>query len=213
MILSLWRSANLEIVDIESNPILDEKEEDLNNVAIANDESKLETAANLETVQATNEIKDASKIEGDLVVTDVEAGLSIRDEPDGEGVSLISDEPKIMSRSSLVSWVIVYRNVTWHYLLLFLDWRSWIWSEENGCWKGWVSLDGAFCWTSIRFGQNHYRRWISSCCYEFLDHLNCRGTILDTWLHNVHVAVVDCNIIISFDDQKVFRLPSSVFKS
>ena len=112
MILSLLRSANLEIVDIESNPTLDEKEEDLNNVAIANDESKLETAANLETVQATNEIKDASKIEGDLVVTDVEAGLSIRDEPDGEGVSLISDEPKIMSRSSLVSWVIVYRNVT-----------------------------------------------------------------------------------------------------
>ena len=127
MILSLWRSANLEIVDIESNPTLDEKEEDLKNEAIENDESKPKTASNLETVQATNEIKDASKIEGDLVVTDVEAGLSIRDEPDGEGVSLISDEPKIMSRSSLVSWVIVYRNVTWHYLLLFLDWRSWIW--------------------------------------------------------------------------------------
>ena len=94
-------------MDIESNPTLDEKEE-----AIENDESKPETASKLETVQATNEIKDASKIEGDLVVTDVEAGLSIRDEPDGEGVSLISDEPKIMSRSSLVSWVIVYRNVT-----------------------------------------------------------------------------------------------------
>ena len=112
MILSLLRSANLEIVDIESNPTLDEKEEDLKNEAIENDESKPKTASNLETVQATNEIKDASKIEGDLVVTDVEAGLSIRDEPDGEGVSLISDEPKIMSRSSLVSWVIVYRNVT-----------------------------------------------------------------------------------------------------
>ena len=94
-------------MDIESNPTLDEKEE-----AIGNDESKPETASKLETVQATNEIKDASKIEGDLVVTDVEAGLSIRDEPDGEGVSLISNEPKIMSRSSLVGWVIVYRNFT-----------------------------------------------------------------------------------------------------
>ena len=96
-------------MDIESNPTHDEQE-DLKNEANENDDSKPDS--NLETVQATNEIKDASKIEGDLVVTDVEAGLSIRDEPDGEGVSLISDEPKIMSRSSLVGCVILYRNVS-----------------------------------------------------------------------------------------------------
>ena len=96
-------------MDIESNPTHDEKEEDLKDESLENDERKPES--NLETVQATNKIRDASKIEGDLVVTDVEAGLSIRDEPDGEGVSLISDEPKIMSRSSLVGWVLIYQDV------------------------------------------------------------------------------------------------------
>ena len=62
LILSIRRSANLEIVDIESNPTLEEKEEDLKNKAIGNDESKPEKPSNLETVQAANEIKDASKI-------------------------------------------------------------------------------------------------------------------------------------------------------
>ena len=109
--VSFFRSGTIEILDIESNPNLDE-EEGIKNDTIENNDKKSKTASTLETHKATNDIQDASKIAGDLVVTDVEAGLSIRDEPDGEGISLISsDEPKIMSRSSLVGSVIFYQIV------------------------------------------------------------------------------------------------------